>query len=484
MNINVPEPIVKAPLPDGSHEISSDKSPGWSSGMKNSPIVATAAPADTLITSLAQKLRMWVYQLLCFGLCHVLPFKLFFALLRRVRPLALLGGTLWVTKADDVREVLARFDDFLLGQVIEPGMPWGQFIMTIDWRQQHALERGLLQSAVKPAVDIQAIRSIAAEECRKQAGALMAAGRIDAVARLAEPVAVRIAAEYFGVTPLNGSPLRMADAMADLAGIIMVNPPVGSVPWASSRDSIAGVTNQLLGQIAAAKAAIGRGEGAELPDTLLTRLVRLLCAGNQPPWFDDDWIRRYLTGLVGTGGATIVRATAHAIDQLLAHPDGLRQAQAVAARLDQSPDDQPLIAELRQLIYEALRFRPMLPLLVRDCPRDTVIAAGTSRARVVPGGTRVMAAPLAAMFDPQQVEAPWQFRAGRPAEAYLLFGHGDRSCFGRYIADTAMLEIIRFVLRLPGLARATGSEGQVGYGGPAARSLTVTFRGSNEAGTL
>ncbi|MFX9093454.1 hypothetical protein ABTN25_20180, partial [Acinetobacter baumannii] len=55
---------------------------------------------------------------------------------------------------------------------------------------------------------------------------------------------------------------------------------------------------------------------------------------------------------------------------------------------------------LTHYIYEALRFRPMLPLLVRDCPRETIIANGTRRVRIVPAGARVLAAPLAAMFDP------------------------------------------------------------------------------------
>lgn len=446
---------------------------------------ATAASSATSDGAPAapSRLAMLVYRLLCLAFCHMLPFKLVFALLRRVRPLALFGSTLWVTRADDVTEVLGRFDDFHLAEVIEPGMPWGQFMMTIDWREQHAVERGLLQSAVKPAEDRDAITALVTQTCRDSL-ADAGGGRIDVIAAIAEPVVVRIAAEYFGVAPLGGSPHRMADAMAELAGIIMVNPPQGSQPWQRSRDAMAGLANEILAAIAerkaAHKAALAAGRDDGLPDDLMTRLVRLLVAGNQPAWFGDDWIRRYLTGLVATGGATIVRATAHAIDQLLAHPEGLRLAQDAAARLDRAPDDAAAVAALRQIVYEALRFRPMLPLLVRDCPRDTVVAGGTPRARIVPGGTRVIAAPLAAMFDPAKVPMPWQFRAGRPQDAYVLFGVGSRSCFGRYIADIALLEIARAVLRLPGLARAPGADGRIRYGGPAARGLTVTWRAGSD----
>ncbi|MFX8036203.1 hypothetical protein ABTK80_21785, partial [Acinetobacter baumannii] len=77
--------------------------------------------------------------------------------LRRVRPISIFGKLVVLTKMSDVREVLGRFDDFTLGEVIDPGMPWGPFLMTVDWREQHARERGLLQSVVRREIDPQTI---------------------------------------------------------------------------------------------------------------------------------------------------------------------------------------------------------------------------------------------------------------------------------------------------------------------------------------
>lgn len=456
--------LAEAPARDRS----AGASGGPSGGSGTDAPIGSAGWTGQAVARVRLALAMLVYRATCFLLNHMGPFRLFFAALRRIRPVALIGNFLWVTRAEDVREVLARFEDFQLGQVIEPGMPWGTFMMTIDWRSQHALERGLLQSMVKPE-DTALIRSLAAAEVARHLET--ASGRIDVVAELAEPVAVRIAADYFGIALAD--PRRMADLMADLAGIIMVNPPVGSESWSRSRASIAELTQAVVGRIAAHEDAAAPAGAAA--DDLLARLVRRKAEDHAPAWLDDDWIRRYLTGLVGTGGATIVRASAHAIDQLLAHPDGLKLARDAAARLALDAADAAAAAHLRQAIYEALRFRPMLPLLVRDCPRDTVIAAGTPRARLVKGGTRVMAPPLAAMWDPAAVPAPSVFCADRSQDAYLLFGHGARACFGRYIADIALFEIVRAVARLPKLARAGGRDGDVGYQGPAARSLTVTF---------
>ncbi|MDB5565553.1 MAG: Cytochrome [Tardiphaga sp.] len=469
-----------------------------------SPVARAPAPPPhaNALEGLAQSVRNFrqtiQYRLSCYVLSHLQVLKTVFAILRVVRPVMIVGNVLVVTKAREVREVLERFDDFVLGESIEPGMPWGPFLMTVDWREQHARERQMLQSAVDPATDLDTIRTIAADVCRSRIEALAATGRIDVVADLAEPVMVRIFADYFGIPPLAGDGRRMASVMRHLAGIIMVNPSVGSQAWLDSRADIVCVTRQLMEQLAAEKAKAGEAPTAS-PQTLLTRLVRRHDQTAGPAWFDEDWIRRYLTGLIATGGATIVRGTAHAVDQLLERPDALRRAQMLSGLLDQAEggDHGALSREagkepkteveksrdvLRQCIYEALRFRPMLPLLVRDCPRDTIIANGTPRARLVPAGTRVIAPPLAAMFDPDAFPDPSSFRE-RPIESYFHFGFGPRHCFGKYIADIAMLEIVHALMRLPGLARAAGSAGQVTYDGPAPSSLVVTFEPRNRGAT-
>lgn len=440
--------------------------------------------------SLARKMAGYHFSSYIFS--HLWLLKVVFAVLRRVRPISIFGKLVILTKMRDVREVLVRFDDFTLGEVIEPGMPWGPFLMTVDWSEQHQRERELLQSVVKRDVDPQTIKKIVAEECNERIAA--ADGRIDMVADLAEPVVVRIAADYFGVPPLQGDKRRMARATRNLAGIIMVNPPAGSQPWIDSRDDMIELTQLLLEEIAVAKSTIVSHQGNR-PDNLLTRLAALLGARAKPSWFDEDWVRRYLTGLVATGLATVVRGTAHTVDQLLAHPEALREAQKLAVALDRaeayeqsigntaSEGDRKSAAQrvkqshdaLAQYVYEALRFRPMLPLLVRDAPREAVIANGTKRARVVPSGARILAGPLAAMFDPDVFPQPSRFDPKRPIESYIHFGDGARRCFGEYVARNAVMEMVRALLRLPDLARASGNGGRVRYEGPAPCSFVLTF---------
>ena len=433
-------------------------------------------------TILAWQLR--VYRTSCFFLCHLGFMKFVFGLLRRVRPVFIFKKLLVVTKASDVREVLARFDDFTLSQSIEPGMPWGTFLMTVDWPNQHAQERQLLQDAVH-RTDIQKIRAIVAARCHDQIAS--ARGQIDVVTELLEPVVVDIAKQYFGVPPLAGSPHKMALAMRDLAGIIMVDRPSIRSP---------GPARATASPISRPTCWLSfRARRRPLPRRLRPMTIsspdwsqRLRTRAGQPNWFDQDWIRRYLTGLLATGGATIVRAGAQAVDQLLAHPAALEKARATALELDrveqlgvQEERAEQLRCTLRHFLYEALRFRPMLPLLIRDTPRETVIAYGTKRARIVPAGTKVIAPPLAAMFDPEEFTAPSDFNPSRPLEQYVHFGHGPRQCFGKYIAETTLIEIIRSLLVLPDLSRADGPKGRVAYEGPVAAGLVVTFNNHSKS---
>src|SRR5689334_5637403 len=97
------------------------------------------------------ELRMRRYRTSCHVLCQLGLLKFVFSVLRRFRPISIFHKIMIVTQARDVREVLERFDDFTLGESIDPGMPWGNFLMTVDWRQRHAQERQWLQSAVDPA---------------------------------------------------------------------------------------------------------------------------------------------------------------------------------------------------------------------------------------------------------------------------------------------------------------------------------------------
>jgi cytochrome P450 len=417
-----------------------------------------------------------------------LPLILVSALIRRVRPVAIVGNFVCVAKARDVREVLDRLADFTLAEDFGQKIPWGPFVVVIDWPEQHLRERELLQSVVSAPADVDQIRDKAATICRDQILLVRRFGRIDVVKDLCEPVVIDIIENYFGIPSDGMNADQMAHILGRVAGFIMVEPPVGSPRRIESLDSIAKLTRLVVDRI---KNERSKPTTKAFPDLLLRLAAKVGKAGSLP---DENWIRRYITGLAVFGGGTIIRATTQAIDQLIRHPADLLAARALAIELERNTVEYERLKESRepwqsvqqkieaargsllQIIYESLRFRPMLPILSRYVPRETTIAKDSAHARLVPAGATALAPPVAAMFDPEEFPNPWHFSRTRCLEKYVHFGHGPRFCFGKYVADVLMVEIFRALLLCDDLKRAAGSSGRIAYDGPAASSLVITFR--------
>jgi cytochrome P450 len=109
---------------------------------------------------------------------------------------------------------------------------------------------------------------------------------------------------------------------------------------------------------------------------------------------------------------------------------------------------------LSDLIFEALRFRPINPMVVRVVKEDYSLAAGEQRPTLIRKGTTVFALTWSAMFDPRVLDAPEEFRPDRPDYHYLHFATGRHACYGRYISRIQVPQILKPLLKL---AQAGGS---------------------------
>ena len=106
---------------------------------------------------------------------------------------------------------------------------------------------------------------------------------------------------------------------------------------------------------------------------------------------------------------------------------------------------------LSDLIFEALRFRPINPMVVRVVKEDYSLAAGEQRPTLIRKGTTVFALTWSAMFDPRVLDAPEEFRPDRPDYHYLHFATGRHACYGRYISRIQVPQILKPLLKLKGL---------------------------------
>ncbi len=382
--------------------------------------------------------------------------------LLRFKPILVVGKLVFVTGHAEVREVLARDEDFTVAETNGATMDRvnGPFILGMDRSPQYLRERAILEQCIEGG-DAEQIRAFVAATAAELVDAVQARGRLDVVQDLARPAAIRLVATYFGI-PGPDEPTMMRwmrtifhETFLNVGG----DPTVRRAGEASAAEFHAYADDLITRR----RSQIDLGEGT--PDDFLTRLVRL--QRDPETGLSDEGVRRNVGGVVVGAVETTSKATAHAIDQLLRHTAALRRARAAVAAGD--------VEEVGRYAFEALRFNPINPVLSRHAARDTVLAAGTRRKRCIPAGDTVYAAVLPAMFDPSVFDHPGEFRADRPTATYLHFGYGLHTCFGRYVNMIQIPELIAALLPLENLRRAPGPDGEIVYDGPFPDRLLLDF---------
>jgi cytochrome P450 len=240
-------------------------------------------------------------------------------------------------------------------------------------------------------------------------------------------------------------------------------------------------------------------QGETVPDTMLTRLLRLqssLASGEDtaleqelaallgaplPPGklgerLSDSQIRSNVFGTVVGGVVNPEEASARVIDSMLSLKDGkyqvlngstyqraLEMAQVPAG----SPEEAESLSILRRYALEGLRLEPQGEVLIRRCIKDNTELDGVP----IRKGTVIFVSHAAAMRDPEAVPNPLAFditRDDRPVEyhkdrerakeapqssLYLQHGYGRHKCLGRYASEITLQETLRAILRLGDLER-------------------------------
>lgn len=379
-----------------------------------------------------------------------------FALLRRLDPIVVLKDIAIVTRFEDVQEVLQRDDvfhvpyaqhfrrlcdgrNFFLGMENTPEYTRDVAIMRLAMRRED------IGSVVAPYVTARALAHVADS-----------GGRLDVVGTLGDLVPSELVAHYLGL-PSGPQANSFARQSASISGFLFL-PSTPELEHQALAD--AQVMRTQLRQTIAARLADPTPR-----DDVLGRLLAMRTQG-QPGLTDDDLLDK-LFGIVVAIIPTTAGAVARALDELFRRPAMLARAQAAA-----QADD---FVTVQQCILEALRFNPIGPGVFRVAASDYTVAAGTSRAKIIPQGHRVLVALESAMMDAHIVQEPHEFRLDRPSWQYMHFGYGLHTCFGQYINAVQLPRILAAVLRQPQLRRAPGADGQMQFDGPFPSRLVVEF---------
>ena len=392
--------------------------------------------------------------------------KAMFDELRPAQPIFESPRATIITRRADVLEILARDSEFSEA-IYTPRMQRVNAHFFLGMPNSAEYEREV--SAVRLAAgrsDLAQIQQLVIREAQKIITQLSVGecsqdkiGRLDLVKDLARVVPACFVESYLGVTGPDQQTLQswMRALFWDLFGNLTNDATV----IGAADEAAEGVKDYLIEAIAKRKAAMNAG--TDVPNDVMTRLLRLQSSDLS---LDDEGIRRNLTGLAVGAIETTSECVTNIIDVLLDRPEMLAAAQKAAAQDNNT---------FQGFVLEALRFKPQHPFLYRVCMSDCKIARGTPRETLIPAGTFVIAAVWSAMFDETVIDAPENFRVGRPDSDYILFGSGRHTCFGAYINRVQITEICRSVLSLKGLRRKKGDEGHIKYDGPFPDSLILEF---------
>lgn len=378
-----------------------------------------------------------------------------FNLLRDHQPIFRVPGLAVVTKWADVNQILKDSEHF--STVYTKAGPDQTVAMRDTPKYRYLTE--MLHGAVYPG-DLEKLR-VMARDWSENLIAAVTAGRIDAIAQFSRLVALRFIQFYVGVPAPPDDMMRWGRAIFRNVFTNFSGDPLMEARAAEADVEIgAHITNLITLRKAEIRSA------REVPDDILCRLLKTAATGNVP----DETVRNLASGLAVGAGDNISDAIGRTIDYLLDSPEHLKGASDAARRSDSEL--------IKHYVLESLRFNPENPFLLRHCEKNVTLAATTSRARLIPEGTRVIVATSAAMFDPDQFPEPETFRIDRPLDKYLNFGSGLHRCFGEHFAKVIISEAIAALLRLDNLQRASGPNGRMQYDGAFPQQLLVQFERS------
>ncbi len=413
--------------------------------------------------------------------------------LRGIHPIPKGFGFAVPLRADALRDTLNRPEDFNGAEAMTLRLPAGEVVLGIDWGRRHFEERARLEYALdsQQCSDDARIRKIVRNRCdRVMPATLTDLSKVN-FARLFEDIALDVAEGHLGVgTYVEVQRCHLRPIIRSLASRVFLAP----VPH-SAEDLIATVSADKMRSLVEHCVTLGRddlkarGGHTSTELTVLQRLLMLVDVDpdSKPVWLTEDWVVRNMITLSVFGSVTSARAMTQAMPQML--KSDLRRKLGIEAANDyaalesgRAPSSAGKAATLEaartnllKIVFEALRFHPMLSMLgTRTAMRDTVIAPGTDVTTSVKAGTKVMPLLLGAMHDPETFERPHDYCPFKRETAdHLHFGAGPHECVGRRMAEIQMEEIAYALFSHPVIRDNHIQCGRIGYDGPAVTELNI-----------
>ena len=377
----------------------------------------------------------------------------FFAELRDCRPIFQTPAYTMVTRYRDVVDILSRDDIFTVQPYalrMDPTV--GPTMLARDRQPLNWRHKSIMRSMM-PMEDMPSIRDTVGAIVEDILNQTQPTGRLDVINGLGRAVPCRVCGEYFGFPgPDTASMYRWSKAtQTDFFKNLPNDPQIHQAALAAGQEMAA----YLTGLIAQRRQDLASGVGTDRKD-VLTRLLQTSFAPGLG--FNPAELISNMSALLVGSMETTSQAIAQALEQILKRPPLVPKA------IDAAKAGSPAFDAI---VWEALRFNPINPLLFRLTAADTVLASGSDYETRIPAGTLVFACTASAMWDEREVENPDAFVPGRPSHHYFHFGYKAHECLGIHVGELMVLESLRRLLLRPGVHLLDGDEGKIDFQGGA-----------------
>lgn len=272
-------------------------------------------------------------------------------------------------------------------------------------------------------------------------------GRIEMVSRVARLVPARLTQQYFGFSASDDELLKWSRA----AQFEMFH-NVKDIPAISEDSNRAGAEMQAAARrIVRERREQMRREPGKYQDLLTRLLTEADKRGDKE--FNDERVAIQLIGTLVGNVETSEAAIVQSLQVLFNNPTALEGAKQAARDGN--------MELLSGYVWDALRFDPVNPFVVRYAERTYTVAKGTDHELVIPRGSIVLLATHSAMLDPQMYPNPMTIDPTRHIAPnnqpeYYHLGDPYHRCLGDYVSKVQVPEIIREILLLEDVKPVAG----------------------------
>ncbi|CAI2176174.1 903_t:CDS:2 [Funneliformis geosporum] len=162
--------------------------------------------------------------------------------------------------------------------------------------------------------------------------------------------------------------------------------------------------------------------------------------------------------IIGTisGAVAILGEAASLVVEFYLRPENKSHLEEIRKLAEKSDEESEKL--ILGYVLEALRFNPSIPGLFRRATESISVDNGSEKFNK---DELIFLSLSSAHMDPSVFPEPDKINPRRPSDSYLTFGYGFHRCFAKPVNFIAIPTIVKTILKLKNLQRASGRAGQI-----------------------